>query len=141
MQKHRFECKTNAFGFSILKTLIFQSKCHCVWCGHLHREAPGHGVRHPPQVGSLCHDRFMRHTSPHPDSAAAHNRVTAASEQALMHTLPQISTITKRVFLHLAMQKASCNFMYATDKNVIVLCGFRLCTQQIQMWRPAACNE
>ena len=72
--------------------------CVCVFGGHLHREAPGHGVPHPPRVSSLCHDRFIRHTSPHPDSAAAHNRITAASQQARMHTLPHIYIITKEYF-------------------------------------------
>ena len=57
-----------------------------VWSPH--REAPGHGVHHPPRVVSLCHDRFIRHTSPPPDSTAAHNRITAASQAARMHTVP-----------------------------------------------------
>jgi hypothetical protein len=51
------------------------------------REAPGHGVHYPPQVVSLCHDRFIRHTSPPPDSTAAHTRITAASQAARMHTV------------------------------------------------------
>ena len=57
-----------------------------VWSPH--REAPGHGVHHLPRVVSLCHDRFIRHTSPPPDSTAAHNRITATSQAARMHTVP-----------------------------------------------------
>ena len=56
----------------------------------LHQEAPGRGVPHPPRVSSLRHDRSIRHPAPPPDSAAAHNRITAASQHARMHHNPGI---------------------------------------------------